>query len=166
VHVVIAREQRIAQMRSDETGPSGDKKPHLISFDHAWVVDRLRLRTIPPRPPIARIATPPARRASIEPSPPVGPACELASCRRLAERAGCAAAGRAPLDPEAAAGPLALALPAPVPRREEPPAPGGLMPAPNRAPDALLLVEDPPPICLAWFSGNTYSLAAGEPGSM
>jgi hypothetical protein len=39
------------------------------------------------------------------------------------------------------------------------------MPAPNRAPDELLWLEAPAPVCLAWFRSSLYSLAAGEPGS-
>src|SRR5664280_929592 len=98
---------------------------------------------------MARIATPPAKRARIEPSLPVEPAREL-DARSTAE----ASVDRplsvlAPSGPEAPPRPMALAAPEPAPECDDPPAPGGVMPAPNRAPEELLFEDASALICLA-----------------
>jgi hypothetical protein len=40
------------------------------------------------------------------------------------------------------------------------------MPSPNRWGEELVAEDDPPPVCLAWLSGSTYSFSAGDPGLM
>jgi hypothetical protein len=107
------------------------------------------------------MATAPPRSASVESSPP---ACEL-EARSTAE--GSIDCRPALLVAFGLAAPLRpAACPAPAPECEDPPAPGGLIPAPNGT-----LAEEPSwpvllaPACRAWFRGSEYCFAAGEPGS-
>jgi hypothetical protein len=64
-------------MRAYEACAPGDEESDLVPVDHPEGVGwRARLRTVPPRPPRTRIATPPPRSARIEPLLPED-ACEL-----------------------------------------------------------------------------------------
>jgi hypothetical protein len=167
VNRMVVLDQQIAQMRPDEARAAGDEESHLVPVDHAECVEwRLRLRIVPPNPPRTRIATPPARSARIEPSPPDEPPCELDARSTEEGSAACGPAVLAPPAPEARPEPTALAVPEPEREGDDPPAPGGPIPAPKSGADELPLEEDWAPVCLARFRGSAYSLAAGEPGSI
>ena len=106
----------------------------------------------------ARAATRRRRRSPARGWPaarPPGAAAARRACPRGSLEPRCLDAcgwrfGREPGEPERARG--------------EPPAPGGLMPAPNRAASPEASCDVGAPVRLAWFSGRAYSLAAGEPG--
>ena len=112
-----------------------------------------------------RMATPPPRSVRIESSPPAEPVCELDARSTAEGSVNCRpAALLVPPGPEAPPRPTACLTPAP--ECDDPPAPGGLMPAPNGTPaEELSWPAGPAPVCLAWFRGSAYCLAAGEPGS-
>jgi hypothetical protein len=118
--------------------------------------------SVPPNAPRMRIATAPPRSVSSDPSPPE-------EARELAARsaiAGTEVRGSDGAAPEAPRRTPCGVLPTADLARPDPPEPGGLIPAPNRAAEPVLaLPEVLAPVCLAWFRGSAYSLAAGEPGS-
>src|ERR1039458_9530280 len=116
-------------MRADEARTAGDEESDLAPADHREGVERReRHSTAPPKPPSARIATPPPRSARIEPPPPEE-ACELDARSTAEGSVDSLPATLAPSGPEAPPRPSSLA--APEPECDDPPAPGGLMPAPN-----------------------------------
>src|ERR1035438_6980990 len=164
MHRMVALDQEIAQMRPDEACAPGDEESHLAPVDHAVGVEwRLCFRIIPPNPPRTRIATPPARSTRIEPPLPAEPVRELDA---LSTDEGIAAGRTGALAASALEPPTRPAARAfPEPECDDPAAPGGPMPAPNRGPDGLPREAPSAPICLARLRGSAYSLAAGEPGS-
>jgi hypothetical protein len=120
-----------------------------VPVDHREGVGcRVRLTTMPPNPPRTSIATPPPSSARIEPLLPEE-ACELDALSTAEGSVDCRSSTLAPCGPAAPPRPAVLAVPEPEPEPDDPPEPGGFMPAPKGGPEELLLEEASAPVCLA-----------------